>query len=284
MNPPVAPAISQALEHAWESLQRSEAPLTARDIWKAIPPPARVPTSELEQLLQQDPRVVRWPARTRSAPPRYWTRKPEDLLDSLLPGIAADTPLPISGFQKKIGRNFGGFTAIQKRELVESRLAALVTAGRLYLHPPVSGKLVKYGAKPPRASAYVAKLEKELNALVAKLEPAGIDRAQILEALSGAPPAEERADVERRIVEFLKTKPGGIGVGQLREELRVPSAEKSLFDAAVIALYRGRCVYLDQHDYPLGLSQAAKNELVSDGAGRYFVVIGLRDENDDSVS
>jgi hypothetical protein len=283
MNPPVEPQTSETLAHAVESLRRSESPLTGRDILKAIPPPSRVAAGELEQLLNQDPRVIRWPARTRTASPRYWTRKPEEVLDSLLPEAVTDASLAVSGIQKKVGRQLAGFSAVEKRTLVESRTAALVAAGKLYLHPPTKGKLPKYGAKPAQAGAYLAKLEKELNALAAKLAPAGITREQILDALRGKPAAEERAGLERRISEFLKTKPGGIGVGQLREALGISAGEKAVFDAAVISLYRERRVYLDQHDYPLGLNEAAKNELVSDGEGRYFVVIGLRDPHDESI-
>lgn len=283
MNPPMEPQTSETLVHAVESLRRSESPLTGRDILKAIPPPSRVAAGELEQLLNQDPSVIRWPARTRTASARYWTRKPEEVLDSLLPEVVADASLAVSGIQKKVGRQLAGFSAVEKRTLVESRTAALVAAGKLYLHPPTKGKLPKYGAKPAHAGAYLAKLEKELNALAAKLAPAGITREQILDALRGEPAAEERAGLERRISEFLKTKPGGIGVGQLREALGISAGEKAVFDAAVISLYRERRVYLDQHDYPLGLNEAAKNELVSDGEGRYFVVIGLRDPHDESI-
>ena len=87
----------------------------------------------------------------------------------------------------------------------------------------------------------------------------------------------------QRIVECLKTKPGGIGLGQLREELGVSLDEKARFDRAVLSLYREHRVYLDQHDYPLGLDEEAKNQLVTDGDGNYFVVIGLRDADAESI-
>ncbi|MGP8247697.1 MAG: hypothetical protein ACLQVN_24695 [Bryobacteraceae bacterium] len=235
----------------------------------------------LEQLLSQDARVIPWPARTRSSPSRYWTHRPEDFLDSLLVDLAADAPLTASDLQKKVGRHLAGFSAGERRALIESRVTSLVAAGKLYLHPPPGRARPKYGAKPAQAGAYVAKLQKEVDALAAKLAPAGITRAQILDALRAEQPPD---DLARRIAGFLKAKPGGIGVGQLREELGLSPAEKASFDGAVIALYRQHRVYLDQHDYPLGLNDAARNELVSDGEGHYFVVIGLRDPDDESIS
>jgi hypothetical protein len=280
MNPPVEPQTPETLAHAVESLRRSDRPLTGREILKSIPPPSRVKPDALEELLNQDPRVIRWPARTRSAPGRYWTRRPEELLDSLLADLGADAALTVVDLQKKAGRHLAGFSADQRRALVESRVTALAAAQKLYLHPPPGRARPKYSAKPAQASAYVAKLQKEVDALAAKLAPAGITREQILDALRGERPPD---DLPRRIAEFLKAKPGGIGVGQLREELGLSPAEKASFDRAVISLYRQRRVYLDQHDYPLGLNEAARKELVSDGEGHYFVVIGLRDPDDESI-
>jgi hypothetical protein len=112
----------------------------------------------------------------------------------------------------------------------------------------------------------------------------------------------------RRILEYLKAKPAGVGLGQLREELGLRAGEKkafdqtafdkaafdkaafdkaafdkAAFDKAVLGLYRERRVYLDRHDYPQGLDAAARDQLVSDGSGSYFVVIGLRDADAESV-
>jgi len=285
MNPPVEPQTSETLAHAVESLRRSDRPLTVREILKLIPPPSRVDSGALEQLLAGDSRVTPWPARTRSAPSRYWTRGPEDVADSLLMDLLADAALTISEIRRKAGHHPAGFSAEQRKTLVESRVTALVAAGRLYEHPPPGRARPKYSAKPARANAYVAKLQKEVDALAAKLAPYGITREQILDALrdesqAGASPAD---DLPQRIVECLKAKPGGIGVEQLREELGISLEEKARFDRAVLWLYRGRRVHLAQHDYPLGLNEAGRNQLVSDGSGNYFVVISLRDADAESI-
>lgn len=185
--------------------------------------------------------------------------------------LPPDAVLTAADILKNVGRHLAGFSTKQRRALVESRVTALVAAGKLYVHPPPGKTKPKYGGKPARADAYVGKLRKELDALAAKLAPVGITRAQILDALRGERP---QGDLPQRIVEYLKMKPGGIGVGQLREELGATKAE---FDAAVLALYRQRRVYLDEHDWPAGLTESARQQLVSDGPSKYYVVIGLRD-------
>jgi len=295
MNPPAEAQRSETLAHAVESLKRSERPLTGREILRSIPPPSRVDAGTLEQLLAGDPRVIAWPPRTRSAPLRYWIHRPEDVADSVLMEAMAAAPLTAGDLQKKIGRHPAGFSADQRRGLVDARLAALIAAGKLFQHPPPGRGKPKYSSQPATAGAYVAKLQKEVDALAAKLAPAGITRAQILDALaSEAPaPASQADDLPRRILEYLKAKPAGVGLGQLREELGLRAGEndaldkaafdKAAFDQAVLRLYRERRVYLDRHDYPQGLDAAARDQLVSDGDGSYFVVIGLRDADAESV-
>ncbi len=280
MNPPLEPQTPETLVHAVEALRRSDRPLTGREILKAIPSSSRVDAGTLERLLGQDRGVIPWPARTPSAPARYWTRKPEHVVDSLLPDLLTDTALTVNDLQKKLRRPLAGFSTAQRQELVERRVTVMLELNKLYVHPPPGRTRPKYGRKPPAAGAYVVKLRKELDALAAKLQTYGISREQILEALRGEIPA---GGLPQRIAEYLKSRPGGIGVGQLREELGIPPADKASFDAAVLGLYRQRRVYLDQHDYPLGLNEEARNQLVSDGSGKYFVVIGLRDTDAESL-
>ena len=183
MNPPVESQTSETLAHAVESLRRSDRPLTGREILKSIPPPSRVSSGVLEPLLNSDPRVIPWPPRTRSTPPRYWTRRPEDVADSVLMDLPAEAALAVKSLQTKVGRHLAGFSADEKRALVESRVAALVAAGKLYEHPPPGKARPKYSARPASAGAYVAKLLKQLDALAAKLAPYGITREQIVDAL-----------------------------------------------------------------------------------------------------
>ncbi|MDR3702122.1 MAG: hypothetical protein P4L56_20915 [Candidatus Sulfopaludibacter sp.] len=261
-------------------MRRSDRPLTGREILKAIPSSSRVDSATLEGMLSQDPRVIPWPPRTSAAPARYWTRKPGEVVDSLLPDLLAEAALTVNDLQKKLRRPLAGFSTIQRQELVESRVTGLVAADKLFVHPPPGRTRPKYSRKPPAAGAYVGKLKTELDALAARLNAYGITREQILEALRGEKPV---GDLPQRIAQYLKSRPGGIGVSQLREELGIQLADKAAFDAAVLGLYRQRRVYLDQHDYPLGLSEEARNQLVTDGSGNYFVVIGLRDADAESI-
>ena len=163
---------------------------------------------------------------------------------------------------------------------MESQLPKLLAEKKLYVHPPAKGTKPKYSRQPAAPGPYLDKLQKEIDALAAKLAPAGITREQIVAALQGERPA---IDLSHRIEEYLKTKPGGVSLPRMREDLGLTPACKSSFDHAVLSLFRQHRVYLDQHDYPASLDDAARNQLVSDDSGNYFVVIGLRVPDAESI-
>jgi hypothetical protein len=52
--------------------------------------------------------------------------------------------------------------------------------------------------------------------------------------------------------------------------------EKQLFDRAVLELARQGRLSLHRHDFPSSLSPAERDELVTDGAGAYYVGMALR--------
>jgi hypothetical protein len=280
MHPPVDERTPGTLPHAIHLLRQSDRPLTAKEILKSAAPSVRKDTGRLEALLAQTSGVFAWPPKGRTAPPRYWVRQPEDVVDSLLTESLANGALTVNELLKKAAKPLGGFSAPQRRALLESRASAMAATGNLYLHPPAGKTKAKYGTTPPHAGPYVIKLQQELDALAAKLAPAGITRDQILDALRGEPPAPP---LEPQITAYLMQHPGGIGVARLREALGLSPTDKIAFDQAVLSLYRQHRVHLDPHHYPQGLDEAARNDLVSDGSGAYFVVIGWRDADAESL-
>jgi len=107
------------------------------------------------------------------------------------------------------------------------------------------------------------------------------------ELVDRMPPAP---NLEPRILEKLKGKPGGISLLELRASLGIvirtslgaPPKAKVDFDQAVLSLYKDRRVYLDRHDHPMRLTDAERRDLVSDGTGNYYVGITLRGDGDTS--
>jgi hypothetical protein len=213
-------------------------------------------------------------------------RNPESAADRAIAEALRDAAMTAAALRKKLNRPLAAWPAKERPKLITERLRVLVESGRLYKYPR-GGKVrgIKYSARPAAASDYLGTLRKQLDALATKLASAGVRRDALLDALRVEAPAQAPADeLPHRILQYLKGKPGGIGVTQLREECGVPVERKAAFDSAVLSLYRDRRVYLDRHDFPQGLTEAERQELITDGAGNYFVVIALRDADVESVS
>jgi hypothetical protein len=269
---PVEPQTPETLQHAVEALRRSEKPLTARQILELIPPPSRVALEQMDALLRGDDQVTQWPPRGGAA--QYWTRSPEDATDSGLMRLLGDGALGISALQKRLSRDLAGYPGKSRPGLISQRLEALIKGGKLYRYPR-AGKVkgVKFSAKPAAAAAYVGAFQTQFEALARRLAPAGVTREAIIAVLRG-----EATDLRQRIVEYLQTKAGGIGIGELRENLAPERVEKARFDQAVLSLWRQNRVNLDRHDFPQGMSDADRDHyLVPDGNGNYYVMIALRE-------
>jgi hypothetical protein len=207
--------------------------------------------------------------------------------DRVLTELLRDSAMTSPGIQKKLVRSFRGYPAKDREKLITARLAALVESGKLYKYPRLGkSRSIKYSLRPAAASDYVGGLRKQLDTLARAVASAGVTRDDLLAAVREAVfDQQTRADdLPQRILEYLKGKPGGISVGRLRQEFGFPIERKGPFDAAVVALYQQHRVFLDRHDFPQGLDEAERNELVTDGSGNYFVVIGLRDADAESVS
>lgn len=272
MIPPVEPRTPETLEHAVEALRRSGKPLTARQILELIPPPSRVAVEQLDRLLMANHQVSKWPPRAGAA--QYWTRSPEGAADSGLMRVLAGAALGVSALQKKLARDLAGYPDKSRAKLISGRLETLVKAGKLFRYPR-GGRIkgVKFSGRPASAADYAGVLQKELEVLARRLAQAGVTREAIVAALRG-----ESIELPLRILEYLERRPGGIGIGELRENLAPHPAEKRRFDQAVLSLWRQNRIDLDRHDFPQGMSEADRDHyLVPDGKGNYYVMIGLRE-------
>lgn len=127
-------------------------------------------------------------------------------------------------------------------------------------------------------AAYLKALKEQINALTVKLSTEAITREQMAaESVDGMLPAP---NLENSILDKLKGHAGGLSLVELRASLGAQGKAKAEFDRAVLCLYKDRRVYLDRHDHPLRLSDAARRDLVFDGAGNYYVGITLRGDFD----
>ncbi len=271
MNEPATSPAPGTQDGVLRILQESQGPLTLSAIRKALPRPLQRPPSELRQIL--DSLVASGRAHAWGTPksPRFWTRSRVAVVRERVLQALHDGALTMSALAKKAGC---------KPSEAKPEVEALVSDGRIHLHPPPSGRTPLYGVGAPAPSLYLGKVKKEIDALCGRLEPHGVSREAVLHAVRALAGEEATApgaptDLPSRIVEILRLScdRGVLAISLLRALLNRRKAE---FDAAVLDLHAKGRVLLHRHDGPQTLPSEERYELVDDGRGTFYVGIGLR--------
>jgi hypothetical protein len=277
---------------ALEALHRADGPLTAADLAKRIGGPLKFKEGDLTPVLDEcvtAGTVFVIPASGAKGKPRYSDRSPLEVARlGMLQLLAAKGPQTPANLRKSV------------KWLSDAQFAQLFqdlrAARELLPQPPVGtsrGEL--FGDRPPSPGPYLKKLGTELAKVVEKLTAAGVVHGDLRRALvelieaAGVPfgttggslsasvPAP-RGDSLDLIALIKRLEPGAergalVGARDLR---RAAGLGKSAFDSAVLELSRQGRVSLHRHDYPASLTPQERDELVTDGAGTYYVGLALR--------
>lgn len=277
---------------ALEAMQRAAKPFTAAEIAKQLDLPIKVSAGDLQPLIDESLApctLYEFPAKSAKGKPRYWNR---DRLEfgrlAMLSALDGKGPQT----EAKLKKAAEGLTDTEFQQLLQSELAAL----KLWRHPP-AGKKGKdlFGKHPPSPELYLRDIEKQLTAITAKLKAVNvpldslrraliqmIESAGVPFAAAGASTHEKSSTASAMSVDLIglmrRIDPAadrGALVGA-RELRRAAGMLKADFDRAVLELARQERLSLHRHDYAASLSPAERDELVTDGAGTYYVGIALR--------
>jgi hypothetical protein len=275
------------------ALSIASEPKTVRDVRKALTGPFRVSDDELSKLLaglMDRGEVFEWPAKTAKGKVRYWIHDSTEyarrqVLDALNQGPQTQTEL-----KRLLGKRWVLMAAALK-EVVE----VLKREGKVFEHPKLGKASAKLSTWPADPRPHLLKLLKEFQAVCAKLAPAGVSHEDISRALlelagerlatvaTRSPEAQvspTSPDLAGRILTRMSEVEPRARTGALvsfRDVRRGMQVGKEAFDRAVVELANGGRIYLHQHSFPAGLSEAERKDLVDDGRGHFFIGAVLAD-------
>jgi hypothetical protein len=285
------PAESEIRESAISILGKVHEPNTAKQICGVLKFACKIPEAVLVPLLEasiDEGQLHQFAPATAKGKPRYWDRdviewgkvQIEQLLQKKEPQTAAKLKTAAKGLNEaQFKQAFHG----------------LVEVGRLREHPPIGkSKTLKYGTEPPACQPYLTDLGKTLTKVVKQLTDAGVDRATLSSAVEALitdsglslSPQIAKPDVatippsgELDLLMLMRQIEPGADRGALvtsRELRRASTFDKQQFDQIILHLARQGKLMLHRHDYASGLSSLERDELVTDGAGNYYVGMALR--------
>lgn len=212
---------------------------------------------------------------------------PAPTLATLVKNALVDGSLTAKELEAKVDAEAPGF----RRLLNKAWYQRALSSQQLYECLPAKGSKAKRFSPLPDPRVPLAKVLKELRAVLPKLAGAGVTREQALALLaqelgiSTVPPARAVRNnppeglgvgaVRRALLELSERRPAGslLAVRELRSSVAL---DKASFDEAVLSLGRQGQVVLHHHDHPSSLSEEERAGLVLDEHGVYYVGVALR--------
>lgn len=285
------PATEEIRDVALLRIRETVEPVTARQLSTLLSMASKIPESVLVPILDEcvaTGRIHSFSPATAKGKPRYWDR---DLIEwsrlSIERSVQKKGPQTVA----KLRTMNNGLSDPQFKQVFQS----LIETGRLREHPPVGkSKTLKYGTEPPACEPYLKDVGKSLARIVSQLTSAGVDSQTLAKAVAvclkeaGIPTSLNGSEATRDanvgladldLLMLMKQIEPGAERGALvtaRELRRAANLDKLRFDQSVLELARQGRIMLHRHDHAAGLSVSERDELVTDGAGAYYVGMALR--------
>lgn len=292
-----SPPSPEAREHLYNLIRTAAEPLTASQLAKLLVAPHKLSEIKLVPILEEfvaASRLHAFAPKTAKGKPRYWDRDAGELGRSL---IAA-------ALDKKGAQSQADLRKAAKQltdAAFQAAFQTLTDSHALFEHPPLpKKKSTLFGSRPPSPEPYLRDLGLQLTKVVVQLTAAGVPGEELRRALvqlveatgvpfgarvtASASVSARDGELPRRelgvdLVSLMRSIEPAADNGALvaaRELRRVAQLDKPHFDRAVLDLARQGRVMLHRHDFAGGLSAAERDELVTDGAGTYYVGMALR--------
>lgn len=266
-------------------------PLSAKDVKKLWKAPFKLTDSELSSLLQSlqaDGSVFEIPAKSAAGGLRYWG---QDVLQfasvSVLGELRQRGTLPVTKLRAGVKwLDDVGFSELLERLSVQKLI---------FRHPAMTaGKAAQplWGIAPPSPEPWLKPIREQLCQVVQQLRAAAVSATdlrraavEMLEAAGislgvGTGAAAAQASVPAvDLVRLMRQLDAGADRGALvpaRVLRGAAGLPKKQFDELALQLSRAGRIVLHRHDFAGSLSVAERDELVTDGAGDYFVGMALR--------
>jgi len=289
----VAPPPHETREHVLTVIRATAEPMTASQVSKLLLAPHKLSEAKLIPILNEfvdGSRLKTFSSKTAKGKLRYWDRDIRELGRTLIAGALDKKGPQSSADLRKAAKQLADAQ-------FQSVFQGLIDSRALFEHPPLpKKKSVLFGNKPPSPEPYLKEIGLQLTKAVAQLAAASVSREELRRALVqlveatgvpfGASAPTRNGDVPKReiavdLVSLMKNIEPAADNGALvaaRELRRAANLEKSQFDRAVLDLARQGRLMLHRHDFAAGLSTSERDELVTDGAGTYYVGMALRRE------
>jgi hypothetical protein len=266
--------VSKALEGAVE-------PVTVKQLRDRLTGPYKLSADRLSELLEElvtKGGVYRFAAKAPSKQPRYWTRSVEEYAREIVLALLAQRPQTQAEILKRLKAKLTGYDERRQIELLKRlRREKLVKV----LPPYLGGRASRFGRQAPDPCDYIqdafTKIGKRLG-----LSPEEMIYAARTLPVSQRKNARVQKDLsDRLLAQIMRIKLAAaegelVPLDQLWRSLQKEGWDKASFDRTVLNLAEENRVSLQRHNFPFGLGDQERAQLVADEWNNYYVGIALR--------
>lgn len=287
-----APVTPEAREYFLTVIRTTAEPVTASQVAKLLVAPHKLTEAKLAPILDEfvaSSTLRSFAPKTAKGKPRYWDRDVSVLSRSLI----------LAAIEKKGSQSQTDLRKAAKQlsdAVFQTAFQSLIETNDLFEHPPLPKKKSTFGNRPPSPEPYLRELGSQLAKTVKMLVSARVPAEELRQALVelveatgvSLKPTSVTSNEQTKVVPAIdlislmrRIEPAADNGALVaaRELRRVANLEKRPFDLAVLDLARRGKLMLHRHDFASGLSPAERHELVTDGAGTYYVGMALRRED-----
>ncbi|MGE3820017.1 MAG: hypothetical protein AB7I30_11310 [Isosphaeraceae bacterium] len=306
-----ATADSSLIELVRTALAKSELPLKATDLKKNIPNPQKKQiTPELLDEIAASGRIVAYPP-LKGKTVSFGLKDLATLSrEAILRDVSAE---PRTWAELKKRPSIKAVASLQSAKDLDASREWLIGRGELYEWPKTGakGSSVRYATRPADADEFLSasaafqkartKFLEELAKIAKGLARAGVSTADVersaftilsgrsAEAKESQPsnvPTDDRPSYPPELSTIILTgmveeEPAAAGgapvsIRNLRRALAFQIPGKQVFDDALRGMADEGVLALHRHDFPGGLTDFEREELVSDGRGGFYVAVSRR--------
>jgi hypothetical protein len=283
------------------ALQQAKQPLPVTKLRSALPNALRPSKGRLKQLLDELISLGQVRSSSRGKSVYYWPPELEEEARARILEAIGNQPLT----QRQLKGKFRSLLVGWPGNVLQQMLEQLIEERRVYKLPAPAGKGFLLSAHPPDPRQYLQEpvrklidklykeLAKELDKLAKKLEITTaalsvVARELLQQALTtevskgaGGPVVDISEASQLILAAMVKIEPAAangalVPLRDLRQALKTQIPDKVTFDRGALQLFAQGQVDLTRHHHPSILSEAEREELVSDSQGNYYNGIVLR--------
>jgi hypothetical protein len=269
------------IEVVAKALAGAAEPVTAQQLRDRLTGPFKLSADRLSQLLEDlvsAGSIYRFAPKAPSKQPRYWSRSFEEYARETMLNLLAQGPRTQAEILKRLKTKLKGYDERRQIELLKRlRQEKLVKV----LPPFLGGRTTRFGRQPADPCDYVQDAIKKIGKRL------GLPVEEVLYAARALPvsnlkkPRSQKDLSEKLLAQIMRIKLAAadgelVPLDQLWHSLQNEGWDKASFDRTVLSLAEENRVSLQRHNFPYGLGDQERAQLVADEWNNYYVGIALR--------